>query len=66
MVNTLFILLKAATQCPSGIRRLILPVPIPVQKKKFHVDQKKFHLGVCAAGEKNLDFLGEKGLEAIW
>lgn len=66
MVNTSFTWLKAAPQCPSAISLLILPVPIPVQKKKFHVDQKKFHLGVSAAGEKNLDFLGEKGLEAIW
>ena len=30
---------------------------MPVQKKKFHVAQKKFHLGLLAAGEKFWGFL---------
>ena len=33
---------------------------MPVQKKKFHVGQKKFHLVLSAAGEKFWGFFARK------
>jgi hypothetical protein len=39
---------------------------MPAQKKKFRAAQKKFHLGLFAAGKKNENFCTQNDLEAIW
>jgi hypothetical protein len=39
---------------------------MPAQKKKFHVAQKKFNVGIFAAGKKIREFLYTNNLVAIW